>query len=99
MAGKQAEAANQESIAYPKSNIEYNALHIKFSLRSASPVKTLLFNEKGVILQQLSEKSVAKGLHNFTFSLENMRHSELSQVFYKLLTNEHNESKKNLLVK
>ena len=93
------EADSPESVVYPNPVIDGKELRVKFTLRNPSPVKILLFTENGVVMQQIYEKDVAKGEHNYTISLEKLQLSEASKVFYHLKTNEHEERKNILLIK
>ncbi len=71
-----------------------------FTLKNPSPVRIQLVNEKGVILDRINEQMAAQGAHTYTFALDKLKQNgEMSLVIYKLVTNEHDESKKILLIK
>lgn len=92
--------AVETSVVYPNPVLDENSLHVNFRLIEASPVKIQLVRENGEVATELIEPKMEPGSHSLAIPLKKLRASKSqSVIIYHLKTNEHNETKKILLIR
>lgn len=90
----------ETSVVYPNPVLDENSLHVNFRLIEASPVKIQLVRENGEVATELIEPKMEPGSHSLAIPLKKLRASKSqSVIIYHLKTNEHNETKKILLIR
>ncbi len=81
--------------AYPNPIRSENTLSINFTLKEQSSMHVKIIDEKGTILDEVVQNKLDPGSHVLTFSMEKIRNKSKSKLlFYNLVTNQHNETKK-----
>ncbi|WP_439584334.1 sialate O-acetylesterase [Dyadobacter bucti] len=86
--------------AYPNPVVDSDELKIFIKLDHPSPVHLQLADEKGAVLDQIDLEELDPGSHEFRFQLGKLEITKrMSFIIYHLKTNQHDESKKVLLVK
>lgn len=91
---------NMESITYPNPVIDSKELRVSIKLDYPSPVRLQLVTENGKILDEINKDNLNAGTHELKFQLDRVGiKKDMAFVIYHLKTNQHNESKKVLLIK
>ncbi|GAB3521302.1 sialate O-acetylesterase [Emticicia fontis] len=97
--GVSSENINNSS-AYPNPIEENKVLTIAFNLEKESPVKLIIYTNKNEILEEISEDKVSAGVQNFSIPLQSLKlQKDFEFIYYRLITNSHNETKKILITK
>ncbi|GAA4446649.1 hypothetical protein GCM10023091_40150 [Ravibacter arvi] len=94
-----AESKSEKSYAFPNpTNPSEEVLTIYFGLKETSNISLKVYDRQGRLLEQVSKEKMPAGGHEIKFPVSSLKNAG-EMVIYHLLTEEHNETKKVLLVK